>query len=56
MGRPGSVSSGDESFVFKYCLSAAAATVAETGMRSSSKMCITYRYAFSQRLQLSAAD
>jgi len=30
MGRPGSVSSGDESFVFKYCLSAAAATVAET--------------------------
>ena len=36
MGRPGSVSGGDESFVFKYCLSAAAATVAETGTKEES--------------------
>ena len=32
MGRPGSVSGADDSFVFKYCLSAVAAGVAETGM------------------------
>eukprot|EP00112_Aurelia_sp_Birch-Aquarium-sp1_P016134 Seg3632.1 transcript_id=Seg3632.1/GoldUCD/mRNA.D3Y31 product="Mitochondrial uncoupling protein 4" protein_id=Seg3632.1/GoldUCD/D3Y31 len=30
MGRPGSVSGTDDSFVFKYCLSAVAAGVAET--------------------------
>ena len=34
MGRPGSVSGADDSFVFKYCLSAVAAGVAETGMQS----------------------
>ena len=32
MGKPGSVGAGDESFAFKYILSALSATVAETGM------------------------